>query len=177
MMSTTTTTTTSTPFPEPRFTRYVAAIDEQYSALLQELRRYIPRRCYDVEHMAALFQEQEEMEMLGRLWTGSEWQAALTEEGQRMAKEAEFLYKARPNDPASKGMSLSTRDHKQVGYGVPKEWDGLPGALQQASPLRAFKRHSISKAIFLKDCGQFTCSVGYCFVCGDSSEPQREAAV
>ena len=133
MVSTTTTTTTSTPFPEPRFTRYVAAIDEQYSALLQELRRYIPRRCYDVEHMAALFQEQEEKEAFDRLWEGGDWQTKLTEEGRRMAKEAEARYQARNTDGASKRMFVSTTVHKQAGYRVPKEWEALPGALREAS--------------------------------------------
>ena len=91
-MTSTTTTTTSTLFPKPRFTRNVAAIDEQFSALLQELRQYIPHCCYDGEHMAAIFQEQEKKEAVDRLWEGEDRQAALMEDGQRMAKKAEARY-------------------------------------------------------------------------------------
>ena len=76
---------------------------------------------------------------------------------------------------ASRGMFVSTRDHKQVGYRVPKEWEALPGALRGASSIGAFKRQS--KAAFLEEYGQFACSVRGCFVCGDSRESQREAAV
>ena len=71
---------------------------------------------------------------------------------------------------ASRGMFVSTRDHRQVGYRVPKEWETLPEALRGASSLGSFKRQS--KAEFLRGYGQFTCTVGGCFVC----ESQREAA-
>ena len=100
-MTSTTTTTTSTLFSKPRFTRIVAAIDEQYSALLQKLRQYIPHCCYDVEHMAAILQEKEAVD---RLWEGEDQQVALMEDGQRMAKKAEERYQTRDDDGASKGI-------------------------------------------------------------------------
>ena len=65
--------------------------------------------------------------MVDRLWEGSDWQALLTEEGRRMAKEAEARYQARDNDGYSRGMFVLTRDHKQVGYRVPREWEVLRG--------------------------------------------------
>ena len=87
--TTTTTSTTSTSIPEPRFTQYMAAIDEQYAVLLRELRQNHPSRCSDVESVLAIFQEHEEDEAVGQLWEGEKWKEALTEEGRRMAKKAE----------------------------------------------------------------------------------------
>ena len=76
---------------------------------------------------------------------------------------------------ASRGMFVSTRDHRQVGYRVPKEWEALPEALRGASSLGAFKRQS--KAEFLGGYGVFVCSVGDCYVCrsqrGAAREPQE----
>ena len=76
---------------------------------------------------------------------------------------------------ASRGMFVSTRDHKQVGYRVPKEWEALPVALREASSLGAFKRQS--KSNFLTGYGQFKCFVRGCFVCGEANESQHEAVV
>ena len=71
-------------------------------------------------------------------------------------------------------MFVSTRDHKQIGYRVPKEWEALPEALRRASSLGAFKRQS--KAGFLKGYEQFRCSGRDCFVCRNV-ESQRGAAL
>ena len=76
---------------------------------------------------------------------------------------------------ASRGMFVGTRNHKQVGYRVPKEWETLPGELRGASSLGAFKR--ISRAEFIKGYGQFICSVGDCFICAEEKRSQRGAAV
>ena len=43
---------------------------------------------------------------------------------------------------AGAGMFLSTRDHRSVGYKVPKEWGSLPVGLKGAGSLAAFKRQS-----------------------------------
>ena len=75
---------------------------------------------------------------------------------------------------ASRGMFVSTRDHRQVGYRVPKEWETLSEALRGASSLGAFKRQS--KAEFLKGYAQFECFSRGCYVCGDASVSQREGA-
>ena len=75
---------------------------------------------------------------------------------------------------AGRGMFVSTRDHKQIGYRVPKEWETLSGELRGASSLGAFKRQS--KAEFLKGYGQFTCNVRGCYVCGEMDRSQRGAA-
>ena len=56
---------------------------------------------------------------------------------------------------ASRGVFISTRDHRQMGYKVPKEWEALPDALRRASSLGVFKRQS--KADFLKGYGLFKC--------------------
>lgn len=76
---------------------------------------------------------------------------------------------------ASRGMFVGTRNLKQVGYRVPKEWETLPGELRGASSLGAFKR--ISRAEFIKGYGQFICSVGDCFICAEEKRSQRGAAV
>ena len=43
---------------------------------------------------------------------------------------------------ARRGMFVSTRDHKRVGYRVPKEWETLTDTLRGDTSLGAFKRHS-----------------------------------
>ena len=77
---------------------------------------------------------------------------------------------------AGAGMFLSTRDHRSVGYKVPKEWGSLPVGLREAGSLAAFKRQS--RAGFLDGYGAFRCRVRSCYVCvpGDGAvgnESQR----
>ena len=72
---------------------------------------------------------------------------------------------------ARRGMFISTRDHRQVGYRVPKEWESVSSALQGASSLGAFKRQS--KGEFLKGYGEFRCVVRNCFVCGGNGQEVR----
>lgn len=43
---------------------------------------------------------------------------------------------------AGVGLYLSTRDHRSVGYKVPKEWGGLSPKLREAGSLAGFKRSS-----------------------------------
>ena len=76
---------------------------------------------------------------------------------------------------ASRGVFISTRDHRQMGYKVPKEWETLPEALRRVSSLGAFKRQS--KAEFLRGYGQFKCNVSNCYVCRGEGGSQREAAL
>ena len=64
---------------------------------------------------------------------------------------------------ARRGMFISSRDHRQVGYRVPKEWESLTDNLRGATSLGAFKRQS--KGEFIKGYGQFKCTVRDCFVC------------
>ena len=64
---------------------------------------------------------------------------------------------------AGKGLFVSTRDHKQVGYKVPREWETLSDNLRATASIGGFKRHS--KREFLEGYGQFRCAVIDCFVC------------
>ena len=65
---------------------------------------------------------------------------------------------------ARTGLSLSTRDHRSVGYRVPKEWGTLTETQRGAGSLAAFKRGS--RAGFLAGYGSFECGVGGCLACG-----------
>ena len=63
------------------------------------------------------------------------------------------------------GLFLSTRDHRSVGYRVPKEWGSLTEVTRGVGSLGAFKRRS--RAGFLADYGAFRCAVRGCYVCGE----------
>ena len=65
---------------------------------------------------------------------------------------------------ARSGMFVSTRDHRSVGYRVPREWAGLSESLRATGSLAAFKRGS--RGGFLAGYGAFVCSVQGCVVCG-----------
>ena len=58
---------------------------------------------------------------------------------------------------------LSTRDHRSVGYRVPKEWATLPEAQRGLGSLGAFKRGS--RAGFLSGYGAFECRERGCRMC------------
>ena len=60
-------------------------------------------------------------------------------------------------------LAVTTRDHRSVGFRVPKEWGSLAPELRQVPTLAGFKR--ASKAGFLGTYGAFTCQVGGCRVC------------
>ena len=64
---------------------------------------------------------------------------------------------------ARSGLYLSTRDHRLVGYRVPKEWAVLSEELRGVRSLAAFKRRS--RAGFLAEYGGFVCGVRNCRVC------------
>ena len=64
---------------------------------------------------------------------------------------------------AGAGLFVSTRDHRSVGYRVPKEWGSLGADLRELGSLGAFKRQS--KAGFLATYGNFRCGVRGCYVC------------
>ena len=76
---------------------------------------------------------------------------------------------------ARRGMFISTRDHKQVGYRVPKEWETLTEPLKKATSLGSFKRQS--KGEFIKGYGQFRCTVRDCFVCREGGSEVGEVTV
>ena len=58
---------------------------------------------------------------------------------------------------------MGTRDHRSVGYRVPREWAGLAREEVEAGSLAAFKRRS--RADFLAEYGGFECVVLGCGVC------------
>ena len=64
---------------------------------------------------------------------------------------------------AGTGMALTARDHRVVGYRVPREWATLTEGQRGVGSLAAFKRGS--RAGFLGMYGAFVCGVGNCGVC------------
>ena len=65
---------------------------------------------------------------------------------------------------ARSGLYLSGRDHRSVGYRVPREWAGLSEPQRGAATLGAFKRGS--RGGFLGGYAAFVCRVRGCVVCG-----------
>ena len=65
---------------------------------------------------------------------------------------------------AGVGLYLSTRDHRSVGYRVPKEWASLSEEQRGVGSLGGFKRRS--REGFLAEYGAFVCDVRGCYVCG-----------
>ena len=63
---------------------------------------------------------------------------------------------------AGTGLHISTRDHRSVGYRVPKEWATLTEAQRGIRSLVAFK--GVSKGGFVTDYASFRCRG--CVVCG-----------
>ena len=61
------------------------------------------------------------------------------------------------------GLAILTRDHRSVGYRVPKEWGVLTEAQRGVGLLAAFKRGS--RGGFLAGYGAFVCEVERCVVC------------
>ena len=64
---------------------------------------------------------------------------------------------------ARRGMFVSTRDHRRVGYKIPKEWGTITESLRKTATLGAFKR--LSKREFIGGYRQFRCTVRGCYVC------------
>ena len=64
---------------------------------------------------------------------------------------------------ARAGIALTARDHRLVGYRVPKEWATLTEGERGVGSLGAFKRRS--RAGFLAEYGAFACGMGNCRVC------------
>ena len=64
---------------------------------------------------------------------------------------------------ARRGVYLSTRDHRSVGYRVPKEWATLTEGQRGVGSLGTFKR--VSRGGFLAGYGAFRCRVAGCGVC------------
>ena len=65
---------------------------------------------------------------------------------------------------ARAGLFLATRDHRSVGYRVPKEWAALTEAQRMVRSLAAFKRQS--RGGFLGGYRSFVCGRVGCGVCG-----------
>ena len=64
---------------------------------------------------------------------------------------------------ARRGLAVTARDHRVVGYRVPKEWATLTEAQRGAGSLAAFKRGS--RGAFLSAYGSFVCVDAGCWVC------------
>ena len=64
---------------------------------------------------------------------------------------------------AGTGIALTARDHRLVGYRVPREWATLTEGQRGVGSLAAFKRGS--RAGFLAGYGSFVCDVRRCAVC------------
>ena len=64
---------------------------------------------------------------------------------------------------ARTGMALMGRDHRVVGYRVPREWATLTEGERGVGSLGAFKRRS--RAGFLAEYGAFVCGVRNCGIC------------
>ena len=64
---------------------------------------------------------------------------------------------------ARAGIALTARDHRVVGYRVPKEWATLMEGQREVGSLAAFKRGS--RAGFLAGYGTFVCGLAGCGVC------------
>ena len=67
---------------------------------------------------------------------------------------------------AGAGLFVSTRDHRSVGYRVPREWAALPVELRELGSLAAFKR--TSRTGFIREYRLNVCGVRNCYVCGGS---------
>ena len=65
---------------------------------------------------------------------------------------------------AGRGIHVGTRDHRSVGYRVPREWAGMSEEEREGGSLAAFKRRS--RAGFLAGYGGFECGTVGCGVCG-----------
>ena len=65
---------------------------------------------------------------------------------------------------ARTGIYLSAREHRSVGYRVPKEWAALSNGLREVVSSAGFKRQS--KREFLNMYKEFVCSDRDCQVCG-----------
>ena len=64
---------------------------------------------------------------------------------------------------ARSGLALTSRDHRLVGYRVPREWASVGKTLRGVGSIGAFKRGS--RAGFLSEYAAFRCGVAECFVC------------
>ena len=62
---------------------------------------------------------------------------------------------------AATGLALQTRDHRSVGYRIPREWASLTEAQREARGLASFKRES--RGAFLAGYGGVKCAG--CWVC------------
>ena len=63
---------------------------------------------------------------------------------------------------ARSGLYVSSRDHRAVGYRIPKEWAALSGSQRGVGSLAAFKRGS--RVGFLAGYGALECQVAGCGV-------------
>ena len=64
---------------------------------------------------------------------------------------------------ARRGLAVTARDHRLVGYRIPREWATVAGTLGGVGSLAAFKRRS--RAAFLSEYGLFVCADAGCWVC------------
>ena len=74
---------------------------------------------------------------------------------------------------AGAGLFLSSRDHRSVGYRVPKEWATLTEAQRAGGSLGSFKKGS--REGFLGAYRAFVCGVGGCRACQRDGAGPRSA--
>ena len=89
--------------------------------------------------------------------------------GQLPSGQAAML--ARPADlhgyatrSARSGLAVTARDHRMMGYRVPREWATLTEVQRGIGSLGAFKRES--RRGFVAEYGAFSCGAVGCWVCG-----------
>ena len=90
------------------------------------------------------------------------WNGQLPENQRAMLRRVEDVH-GYGTRSARAGIHLSTRDHRSVGYRIPKEWATVTEVQRQLGSVAAFKRSS--RAGLLAGYGGFECRVGGCRVC------------
>ena len=66
---------------------------------------------------------------------------------------------------ASRGIHIASRDHKSVGYRIPKEWEATPVNIRECGSIGSLKRSS--KGVILSGYAQFRCEERGCYVCNE----------
>ena len=76
---------------------------------------------------------------------------------------------------AKLGLSVTTQDHKSIGYRLPKEWESLATAIRGIKSLTGFKNKS--RRGFLAEYKEFKCVSKDCYVCSsERNEAQSRNA-
>ena len=87
----------------------------------------------------------------------------LPENQAAMLQRAEARHGYGTRSARAGGLAVTTRDHRSVGFSIPKEWGSLSPSLRGAPTLSSFKR--ASRLGFLGTYGAFVCEERECRVC------------